>query len=192
MESVQEAVALAAKHGVPVMVNPAPVPSHEVDPSLLAQVDILVPNETEAESLTGVSPETPDFAQTAIEKLRQKCARTIIITLGANGSVLCESGKIKHIPACRVKPVDTTAAGDAFIGGLAAGYKSFSDLKALVRFASAVAALAVTKKGAQASLPDRREVEDFLTRHQPALLEQFRTMAGMGTVPNLRGKRQPP
>lgn len=176
LESVHEAVVLATKHGVPVLVNPAPVLSQEVDPSLLAQVGILVPNETEAESLTGVSHKAPDFAETAIDKLREKGSAQIIITLGEKGSMLADSEEIAHIPAYGVKPVDTTAAGDAFIGGLAAGYQFFSDPQALVRFASAVAALAVTKKGAQASLPDREEVEQFLTSHDPPLLADFRSM----------------
>ncbi len=176
LESVHEAVRLARKHGVPVLVNPAPVLAQEVDSSLLAQVGILVPNETEAEALTGVSYTTPDFAETAIGKLREKGGSQIIITLGEKGSMLADTEKIAHIPAYEVKPLDTTAAGDAFIGGLAAGYQVFSDLQALVRFASAVAALAVTKKGAQASLPDRREVEEFLASRDPALLADFRSM----------------
>ena len=176
LESVHEAVALAAANGVPVMVNPAPVLSQEVEPSLLSRVGILVPNETEAESLTGISHTSPDFADTAIDKLRETGAEQIIITLGENGCMLADSKTTHRIPAYTVKPLDTTAAGDAFIGALAAGYQFFSELQELIRFASAVAAIAVTKKGAQASLPDRGEVEAFLAQHEPGLLGQFRSM----------------
>ena len=87
-----------------------------------------------------------------------------------------------HVPAYKVEPVDTTAAGDAFIGGLAAGYRFFADMRALVRFASAVAALAVTVKGAAASLPTREKVGAFLAKNDPDLLKEFRAMAGRGNA----------
>jgi ribokinase len=176
LESVREAVALAARKGVPTLVNPAPVLSCEVDSSLYAEIDILVPNETEAEALAGIDPGEPDFAEAAADALREKGAQSVIITLGEQGSLLADSETTRHIPGYKVKAVDTTAAGDAFIGGLAAGYQFFSDLERLIRFASAVAAIAVTKKGAQASLPDRTEVEEFLTKHEPSLLDDFRAM----------------
>jgi ribokinase len=102
--------------------------------------------------------------------------KTAIVTLGENGSMLASAGGMWHVPAFEVEAADTTAAGDAFIGGLAAGYLYFSDAQALVRFASAVAALAVTKKGAMSSLPTRREVADFLAQNAPELAEAFRAM----------------
>jgi ribokinase len=176
LESVHEAVALAAVHGVPSMVNPAPVLSEKIDPSLLSQVGILVPNETEAESLTGVSHKKSDFAEAAIGRLKEAGAQQIIITLGENGSMLADAERTERIPAFEVGPVDTTAAGDAFIGGLAAGYQFFPHLPELIRFASAAAAIAVTKEGAQASLPDRKEVEAFLLDHDPSLLGNFHSM----------------
>ena len=177
LETVAEAIRLAARHNVPAVVNPAPVLADDVDPSFLHQVDILVPNETEAEALTGVSHEEPDFAVAAIGKFRKTGTKTVLITLGEQGSMLADSNKMWHVPAFKVDPVDTTAAGDAFVGALAAGYQFFLDLRTLTKFASAVAALAVTKKGAQASLPGRREVEDFLMLNAPELLNNFRTMA---------------
>ena len=176
LEPIREAIRLAAKHGVPTMVNPAPALAPGADISFLEGIDILVPNEIEAEALTGVSCEAPDFAERATEGLRKIGAKTSLLTLGENGSMLADANETQHLPAFDVKAEDTTAAGDAFIGGLAAGYQVFSDMRALVRFASAVAALAVTKKGAMASLPSQQEVDKFLAHHDPELREQFRAM----------------
>jgi ribokinase len=173
-ETVREAVRLAAKHGVPTMVNPAPALPQGADVSFLEGVDILVPNETEAEALTGVGTDEPDFAKKAAEGLRKLGVKNSILTLGEGGSMLADKDGTRHIPAFDVKPEDTTAAGDAFIGGLAAGYQFISDMRALIRFASAVAALAVTKKGAMSSLPTRGEIEEFLEKNDPELLEIFK------------------
>jgi ribokinase len=90
--------------------------------------------------------------------------------------MLADSEKMIHIPAFEVTPVDTTAAGDAFVGALAAGYQFFHNLQELARFASAVGALAVTEKGAQSSLPARKQVEAFLLQHDTELLPGFQAM----------------
>jgi len=172
--TVRETVRIAIKHDVPVIVNPAPVLLHEVEPSFLKQVAVLVPNETEAEALTGVKTDAPGFAETAACSLGESGARTVIVTLGEKGSLLSDSDAMTHVAAFEVQAEDTTAAGDAFVGALAAGYQFFSELPALARFASATAALAVTRQGAQSSLPQRWEVEDFLEEKDPALLEQVR------------------
>jgi ribokinase len=176
LETVRETIRLAARHGVPVILNPAPALSESIEPALLKQVDLLVPNETEAEALTGVKQDAADFAATAIRELRKRGAGTVIITLGEKGSMLADAEEMRPIPAFEVRVEDTTAAGDAFVGALAAGYRSFSDLHDLTRFASAVAALTVTKKGAQPSLPSAQEVDEFLVEHDPELLEKFRAM----------------
>lgn len=176
LEPICEAIRLAAKRGVPTIVNPAPALAQGSDVSFLEGVDVLVPNEIEAEALTGTSCEAPDFAEKASEGLQKIGAKTSLLTLGEKGSMLADANEMQHLPAFDVKPEDTTAAGDAFIGGLAAGYQFFSDMRDLVRFASAVAALAVTKKGAMASLPSRQEVDEFLAHHDPELREQFRAM----------------
>ena len=176
LETVREAIGLAARHGVPTIVNPAPALPRGTDVSFLNGVEMLVPNETEAEALTGVGRDEPDFAERAARRLVEMGAKTAIVTLGENGSMLADSDGISHVPAYKVEPVDTTAAGDAFIGGLAAGHRYFSNKNSLVRFASAVAALAVIKKGAMMSLPSRREVDDFLSKNDPDLLKDFRAM----------------
>jgi len=178
LETIKETIRLAAKHGVPIIVNPAPALPADVDTSFLEGVDVLVPNEIEAEALTGVGQDAPDFAEAAARSLREKGAKIAIVTLGEKGSMLADADGMAHVPAYKVDPIDTTAAGDAFIGGLAAGYQYFSDMRALVRFASAVAALAVTKEGAMSSLPTRREVDEFLSKNDPDLLKEFRAMPG--------------
>jgi len=178
LETIRETIRLAAKHGVPIIVNPAPALPADVDTSFLEGVDVLVPNEIEAEALTGVGRGAPDFAEAAARRLREKGAKIAIVTLGEKGSMLADADGMAHVPAYKVDPIDTTAAGDAFIGGLAAGYQYFSDMRALVRFASAVAALAVTKEGAMSSLPTRREVDEFLSKNDPDLLKDFRAMPG--------------
>ncbi len=178
LEAIKETIRLAAKHGVPIIVNPAPALPGDVDTSFLEGVDALVPNETEAEALTGFGADMPYFAQQAARRLQEDGAKTSIITLGEKGSMLADAEGVWHVPAFKVAPVDTTAAGDAFIGGLAAGHGYFSDMRALARFASAVAALAVTKEGAMSSLPTRGEVDEFLAENDPELLAEFRCMPG--------------
>ena len=178
-ETIKEALRLAAKHGVPTIVNPAPSLPAGTDMSFLEGVDLLVLNETEAEALTGVSVDAPDFAEKAIAALREIGAKTCILTLGENGALFADADGMWQTPAFEVDSVvDTTAAGDAFIGGLAAGYRYFADTRALTRFASAVAALAITKKGAMASLPSRRAVRDFLAQNAPELSKAFEEMGG--------------
>ena len=177
VETVKETLAVASKHHVPVILNPAPVISEPIKPSLLRQVEILVPNETEAESLTGVKHDTPDFAQEVIAAFQRMGVRTSIITMGEAGSVLATGKEMKRIPAFEVAPVDTTAAGDAFVGALAAGFLFITDMDMLARFASAAGALAVTKRGSQVSLPKHQELEEFLRHHDSALLDCLRCLA---------------
>lgn len=175
-ETVQHAIDLAHTHGVPVILNPAPALPHSVDASLLRKVSMLVPNEVEAEAFSGVNADNPDFASETIRNLREKGVQTAIITLGEKGCIVADSKNEWRIPAFKVYVEDTTAAGDAFVGALAAGYHFFAELPALAKFASTVAALTVTRKGAQSSLPNRHEVEHFIRAHAPELLEEFRAM----------------
>lgn len=174
LETVEAAIGMAAEHGVPIILNPAPVIARKLDPSLLKKAHILVPNETEAEALTGVRYDAPDFRAAVMEAFRKMGIEKTIVTLGESGSLIAEGDEVKQIPAYKATPVDTTAAGDAFVGTLAAGFHFFTDLETLVKFASASGALAVTKKGSQESLPTREELEEFLARNDPELLERFR------------------
>ena len=160
LPTVQFAIQLARQQGVPVLLNPAPaypVPNH-----FLQQVDYLVLNETEGETMSGLAITSAADARQAGERLLKAGAGCAIITLGAGGAVAVAPGKAFHVPAFPVKAVDTTAAGDAFIGALAVSIIQNTRLEESIRFASAAGALAVTRLGAQTSLPTLDEVRNYL------------------------------
>ncbi len=164
LESVIRAVEIARESKVPVVLNPAP--ACPLPAELLASVDILVPNETETAFLTGLpSPENEDedalFA--AAEALHALGVPTVIMTLGSRGALLSKRGLRKLVPAFHIEPVDTTAAGDAFLGGFAVAFTEGKSLEEAVRQGNAAGALAATKPGAQPSLPFRGKVLDLLT-----------------------------
>ncbi len=164
LATVIAAIRLATKHGVTVILNPAP--ARPLPASLLRQVSILTPNETEAEILTGVKVRTKANAAKAARKLHQLGVRTVIITLGARG-VFCSTNSIQQrLPAFKVRVVDTTAAGDVFNGALAVALAERQNINDAIRFASAAAALSVTKLGAQPSAPRRAEIVQFLKSHR--------------------------
>jgi ribokinase len=160
LETVLQAASAAKKNGIRVLLNPAPARSLPDD--LIAQADFLLPNETELNLLTGLAVEDIPSAERAARALLAKGAQTVIVTLGANGALLVTKDFVKHAPAFQVDVVDTTAAGDAFIGGFASALLRGLDLEAAVRYANACGALATTKFGAQPSLPTREEVEQLL------------------------------
>ncbi|WBA07840.1 ribokinase [Salinivibrio kushneri] len=150
-----------------VVLNPAPAaPLSDV---LLASVDIITPNETEAQSLTGIEVTDTASAQAASDVLHEKGVGTVLITLGKQGVWLSEKGEQagQLIPGFRVDAVDTTAAGDTFNGALVTGLIEGQTLYQAIRFAHAAAALSVTQRGAQTSIPSRSDVEAFLA-HQDA------------------------
>ena len=128
----------------------------------VAQGHRCTPNEHEASFLTGRKVTDAAGAQLAASDLLKAGARAVVIKLGSGGLVWAEGGKSGVIPGHRVHAVDTTAAGDAFSGGLAAALCEGKSLEEACRFANAVGALSVTRKGAQTSMPERREVEVFL------------------------------
>jgi ribokinase len=156
LETVRHAVALAKVAGVPVILNPAP--ARPLDAALLADVAILTPNETEAEVLTGHRV-THEHAADAAERLLSLGATAVAITLGGHGAFVRERSAVVHVPAFAVAPVDTVAAGDVFNGCLAVAVAEGRGLVEAVRFASAAAAIAVTRRGAQDSAPTRHEIE---------------------------------
>ena len=160
LETVIHAASLARQNGLRVILNPAP--ARQLPDSLLADVDILVPNESELQLLTGMPVTDTATAETAAKGLLSKGVGTVIVTLGANGALLVTDEKITHIPTFKVDVVDTTAAGDAFIGGLAAALLKDKSLEEAVRYGNASGALATTKFGAQPSLPTADEVEKLL------------------------------
>jgi len=161
---VEQAIRVARAHGVVVLLNPAP--ARRLPPTLLSQVDVLIPNESETALLTGTEVNDIESARRAAAKLRAPGVGTVILTLGGRGALLLEGQKATHVPGYRVDVVDTTAAGDAFVGGFAVGLAEGQELAEAVRLANAAGALAVTKLGAQPSLPTRSEVEAFLRNRQ--------------------------
>jgi ribokinase len=160
LETVKAAVELAAQAGVRVILNPAP--AQKLPDRLLRQVSILTPNETEAELLTGIRVDNDTAAARVAHKLLAKGVRTVILTLGARGALVATKKGNQLVPGFRVKPVDTTAAGDVFNGALAVALGEGQPLAEAVRFANAAGALSVTKLGAQPSAPQRRDIERLL------------------------------
>jgi ribokinase len=160
IKTVRAAAETAKRRGIPVILNPAP--ARPLDDDLLRTVSILTPNESEAEILTGIKVGTETDAKRAAAALRARGPRLIVITLGEKGGYAAGDEFEGMVPAFKVTPVDTTGAGDVFNGALAVALAEKRPLAEALHFASAAAALSVTKLGAQPSAPTRVEIEDFL------------------------------
>ena len=141
--------------------NPAPVRAQISDQDCRS-IDIITPNETEAEQLTGLSVTTVEEAFVAAQQLRDRGIAAVAITLGKSGVVYLDAEQSIHQRAYLVDAVDTTAAGDAFNGALATAIASGHEINDALRFAVATASLSVTRKGAQQSMPTHDEVQNFL------------------------------
>lgn len=165
----------ARKAGVTTVLNPAPMTASAFPIALLTHTDILIPNETEFTALMRQLPQTglPNFTEEKLrtiseDDLHALCRKigvpTIIITLGARGCFISSGNSRLFIPAHKgIKVVDTTGAGDAFVGGFAAGLVNFDgDISAAARFGNAVAALSVTKFGTAPAMPRAQEIARFL------------------------------
>ena len=161
LSTVHAVIARAHSEGIRVLLNPAPI--YPIPLQILAQVDTLILNEIEASFLTGSPVSDPHSAAQAAAKLVTLGVQTAIITLGPQGALLFSSaGGEMYQPAFQVTPIDTTAAGDTFVGGYAASLLAGASPAEALRYAAAAAALAVTRLGAQTSIPARAEVEAFL------------------------------
>lgn len=159
METVAAAAKIAAEAGVPVILDPAP--AAPLPEGLLEYVAFLTPNESEAERLTGDIVRDEVSARGAAQKLLAAGARHVIVTLGAKGALLADQDHAELIATRAINAVDTTAAGDAFNGGLAAALGRGLTVEAAVREACLVGALSATRAGAQPSLPTQDEVKRF-------------------------------
>jgi len=161
LETIYAAAKIASQRGAQVLLNPAP--AQVLERSLLELVDVLLPNEHEIALMTGIPLHTPADTHRAADRLLALGVKNLLVTLGSQGSALFDaSGQQTLIPACPVQAVDTTAAGDCFVGALAVGLCEGQSLQDAAKFASAAAALSVTREGAQPSLPQRADVEQFL------------------------------
>jgi ribokinase len=178
--AVFRAAQLARQNGVRVLLNPAP--AKELPDELIALADFIVPNETELSLLTGLPVNDIPSAEAAAKRLLERGTKHVIVTLGEKGALIVDRHTSAHVDTHHVDVVDTTAAGDAFIGGFAvrliersggsltpadalenAAYAKL--IEDAVRYGCACGALACTKFGAQPSLPNRLKVEEFLARH---------------------------
>jgi ribokinase len=159
-ETLDYLLELAAEQQRPVMLNLAP--ARKVSEAGLRNVAYLIVNESEAEFLCGFSVDSLPRAVEAAEALRARGPRAVLITLGSQGVCVACGGRPAHVPAFTVPAVDATAAGDVFCGALAVALVEHRPLEESVRFASAAAAICVTRLGAQPSIPSRQETDRFL------------------------------
>lgn len=158
-ESVVSLIEYAHSVGTKVILNPAPAKQMPLD--VLEKVDVLILNETEAALITGEPFRSSDPLAVA-QSLRKRAEQIVILTLGQKGSVVVSDKVEKQIPSYTVKAVDTTGAGDTFCGAFVTRWVKGEDLQDCVQFATAAAALSVTKIGAQSSVPCEAEVLDFM------------------------------
>ncbi len=160
--AVARAVDEARKRGTRVVLNPAP--AQPLDAALLKHVDVLVPNQSELGLLTGMAVESVEEVTSAAMALRAMGVKNVIVTLGSEGVLVLDETNTSLLPPYAVDVVDTTAAGDAFVGAFAVALGRGATLVEAARWGNAAGALAVTKAGAQPSLPSRAELEQMLAR----------------------------
>lgn len=160
IQTVLAAARRAKESGVRVILNPAP--AYPLPDELLALSDVIVPNEPELSMLTGESVHDIPSAENAARMLLERGVKNVIVTLGSRGALIVNQELASHIPAFQVEVVDSTAAGDAFIGGFASALLRDRSMEEAVQYGCGCGALATTKFGAQPSLPTREEVERFV------------------------------
>lgn len=160
LETVTYAAAVAKQKGMLVLLNPAPaVPLGE---ELLKNVDIIAPNETETEILTGVGLDSDVHIALAVKKLYRLGVKRVIITMGSRGSIVAEGQTITPVEPRKVKAVDTTSAGDTFVGATVLRYLDGDTLEDAARFASVASSITVTREGAAQSIPTLDEVKKVI------------------------------
>lgn len=157
-----KAARVAAAKGIPTMLDPAP--AQDLPLELYKVIDIITPNETEAELLTGEDTKSKSGIRRAIKTLHEKGVKIVIIKVGAKGAWVSDARSITHVPSYAVDAIDTVAAGDSFNAGLAFALGQGRNLIEAVNFANATGALSTTKEGAQSAMPSLLEVENFLNR----------------------------
>jgi len=166
--TVLRAAQYAKQNDIRVILNPAP--AKPIPDELISLVDFIIPNETELSLLTGIEVKDIPSAEQAAKILLKRGAKNVIVTLGSKGALLVSNHQTIQVNAYQVNVVDTTAAGDAFIGGFAFALLRGVEIADAVKYGNASGALAATKFGAQPSLPNKSEIESFLKLHQPSNL----------------------
>jgi ribokinase len=165
VETVLKTTEIAKENGAVVILNPAP--ARELPESLLRKIDILTPNENEAEYLSGIPVDSCESARAAATALLARGVGSVIVTMGDKGCVLVSERVSEIFPAPKVQAVDSTAAGDAFNGALALSLGMGKTISEAIRFATTVAAISVTRMGAQSSMPTLEDVHSFLAVDTP-------------------------
>jgi ribokinase len=161
--TVEFIIQQCASQSIPVIVNPAP--AHKISDDVLKLVSIITPNESEAELITGI-PITDEYAvKKTAAFLHKKGINKVVLTLGKRGAYWSTGEGEGFVATPSVTTVDTTAAGDCFSGALAVALSENETLENAVKFACAAAAISVTRMGAQASMPTRKEVVEILPTH---------------------------
>jgi ribokinase len=160
LETVEDVFSRAKIAGLTIVLNPAPAQKLSLD--LLSLVDLIIPNQFEAELLTGINVSDHESAISAGRALLAQGVQAVIVTLGEDGALYISDTEIFHQPAFAVQVVDTTGAGDTFCGGLVAKLSEGKDLKSAMRYAAAAAGLSTTKAGAVPSIPTTTEVSSLL------------------------------
>jgi len=163
LSAIEKVIDIAYKNGVKVILNTAPV--QPISDDILGKVDLITPNEVEAEILTGISIDSEENAKKAAEWFFAKGVKNVLITLGGRGVYIATNEKQGMIPAYKVNAIDTTGAGDAFNGGLVAALAEGKDLWEAAKFANALAAVAVQRLGTTPAMPTRAEIDEFIATH---------------------------
>lgn len=159
MATVDAAVDIAAAKGARVVLNPAPAAM--VSEQTLSKLYLITPNQTEAQTLTGIEVKDEATASLAAQVLCSRGVGRVVITMGSLGAYLYEEGRGEIIEARKVAAVDTTAAGDVYNGALCAALAEGKSLREALAFATKASAISVTRVGAQPSVPTREEVDNF-------------------------------
>jgi ribokinase len=163
VKTLTEAARIAKKYGSYVVLNPAPAPKQPLPKELLKNVDILIPNETEAEQIFGVTFKDKDSVKQAMVSMESLGVKDVIITMGSKGVLARINGTILGIPACKVEAVDTTGAGDTFCGALCVSLSQGNSMEESIRFANTASSISVTRRGAQMAMPYLNEVKEAVS-----------------------------
>lgn len=158
IETVTYAAKVAKKNNTMVVLNPAPASTGKLPAELLKSVDMVIPNVTEAEILSGITIDSDESAREAISNIIAQGVKTVILTMGAKGALAFHEGEYFQVPAFKVEATDTTAAGDTFCGALCVALSEGQSLKDGIRFACKASSISVTRMGAQKSMPARDEI----------------------------------
>jgi ribokinase len=159
LDTVEKTIDIAKKHGVKVLLNPAP--ARDLSDNMLAKVDIFTPNESECEAITGLPIRNIEDGKKAVNMLIEKGIPQVIVTMGCNGVVYNNGSDVVHAKVPDVNAVDTTAAGDSFSGAIAYAMSIGKSIDEAVKLANIVGMLTVLKKGAQDAIPTMTDVERY-------------------------------